>query len=93
VPKYSLTLICAFLAGAALATVVPSRTALAAELVPFAGYQGGTIVIKTRERRLYFALGDGRAIRYPVGVGKAGQQWAGVAYIEARRKIRWAPRR
>ena len=57
----------------------------AGELVPFAGYQGGTIVIKTKERRLYLSLGDGRAIRYPVGVGKVGQQWAGVAYIDGKR--------
>src|SRR6266851_5003767 len=28
----------------------------------------GTIIIKTSERRLYYVMGDGRAVRYPVGV-------------------------
>src|SRR3954452_12993945 len=43
------------------------------------GYSAGTVVVKTNERRLYFVMGDGRAIRYPVGVGKAGKQWAGTS--------------
>jgi lipoprotein-anchoring transpeptidase ErfK/SrfK len=30
-------------------------------------------------------LGDGRAIRYPVGVGKAGQAWHGRASVELKR--------
>jgi lipoprotein-anchoring transpeptidase ErfK/SrfK len=47
-------------------------------------YMPGTIVIKTRERRLYLELGGGRAIRYPVGVGRAGMQWAGTAYIDGK---------
>ena len=34
-------------------------------------YSAGTIVIKTNERRLYYVIGDGKAIRYPVGVGSA----------------------
>ena len=45
----------------------------ARETVRFKGYSAGTIVIKTNERRLYYVTGDGEAIRYPVGVGKAGQ--------------------
>jgi lipoprotein-anchoring transpeptidase ErfK/SrfK len=85
VPKNLVSLLFAFFVATAFTSVAPSSGALAGELVPFGGYQGGTIVIKTRERRLYFALGDGRAIRYPVGVGKAGQQWAGVAYIDGKR--------
>jgi lipoprotein-anchoring transpeptidase ErfK/SrfK len=32
----------------------------------------GTIVVRTGERRLYLVLGQGRALRYPVGVGRAG---------------------
>ena len=83
-PKTFLRFVCVFLAVAALASGAPASSARAGEVVPFAGYQGGTIVIKTKERRLYFALGDGRAIRYPVGVGKAGQQWAGVAYVDGK---------
>jgi len=47
-------------------------------------YSSGTIVIRTRERRLYLELGDGKAIRYPVGVGRAGMQWAGTSYINGK---------
>ena len=32
----------------------------------------GTIVVRTNERRLYLVLGQGRALAYPVGVGRAG---------------------
>jgi len=38
----------------------------------------GTIVILTNEGRLYYFVGSGEAIRYPVGVGRAGMQWSGV---------------
>jgi lipoprotein-anchoring transpeptidase ErfK/SrfK len=34
-------------------------------------------VISTAERRLYYVLGNGRAIRYAVGVGREGFQWSG----------------
>jgi lipoprotein-anchoring transpeptidase ErfK/SrfK len=44
----------------------------------------GTIVIRTGERRLYYVIGDGRAIRYPVGVGKPGKQWAGQTAIDGK---------
>ena len=42
----------------------------------------GTIIVRTHERRLYYVLGNGRAIRYPVGVGKVGMQWSGRSYIQ-----------
>jgi lipoprotein-anchoring transpeptidase ErfK/SrfK len=48
------------------------------------GYMPGTIVIRTGERRLYYYVGSGEAIRYPVGVGRAGMQWAGTAYIDGK---------
>jgi lipoprotein-anchoring transpeptidase ErfK/SrfK len=41
----------------------------------------GTIVVKTTERRLYYVLGDGRAIRYPIAVGMPGREWAGATTI------------
>jgi lipoprotein-anchoring transpeptidase ErfK/SrfK len=55
-------------------------------------YQPGTIVVRTNERRLYYVLGGGQAIRYPVGVGRAGKQWAGTSYID-RKYVRpaWSP--
>jgi lipoprotein-anchoring transpeptidase ErfK/SrfK len=64
----------------------------ARETVPFNGYSSGTIVIKTNERRLYYVLGDGRAVRYPVGVGRAGKQWFGNSSITGKYlKPAWSP--
>jgi lipoprotein-anchoring transpeptidase ErfK/SrfK len=52
----------------------------------------GTIVINTRERRLYLVLDGEVAIRYPVGVGRAGRQWQGRAVIDgAHIEPAWAP--
>ena len=48
------------------------------------GYLPGTIVIRTTERRLYYFVGSGEAIRYPVGVGRAGMQWSGTAFIDGK---------
>jgi lipoprotein-anchoring transpeptidase ErfK/SrfK len=63
------------------------------DMVGFRGdYLPGTIVVKTSERRLYLVLDDGHAVRYPVGVGKAGKQWAGVTKIDGKyRQPAWAP--
>jgi lipoprotein-anchoring transpeptidase ErfK/SrfK len=47
----------------------------------------GTIIINTRQRFLYLVLGDGRAKRYGVGVGRRGFQWSGTARIG--RKAKW----
>lgn len=56
------------------------------------GYAPGTIVVKTSERRLYLVLGEGRAVRYPVGVGKSGKQWAGTTRIDGKyRQPAWSP--
>ena len=69
--------LCAAIMFAALA--VAAAPASAREVVSFEmpGYSAGTIVVRTSERRLYLVVGDGQAIRYPVGVGRAGKQWAG----------------
>lgn len=41
----------------------------------------GTIIISTRKRYLYYVLGNGRALRYGIGVGRAGFKWSGVERI------------
>ena len=73
--------------------VVASRPASAREIVHFgAEAPAGTIVVRTAERRLYYVLGDGRAIRYPVGVGRAGKQWSGVTRIDGKYlRPAWSP--
>jgi len=63
-------------------------TAIPREVVSFSGtYRPGTIVINTSERRLYFVLPDGKAVRYGVGVGRPGFDWAGAQTIT--RKAEW----
>ncbi len=47
----------------------------------------GTIVIDTPARRLYYVLGNGRAMRYGIGVGRAGLALRGNAVIG--RKAEW----
>lgn len=72
-----------------------SAPALAEEIVAYAGGQrAGTILVKTGERRLYLILGKGKALRYTVGVGNAGKQWAGRSRIVRKmRRPAWAPPR
>ena len=43
----------------------------------------GTIVIDTPNKFLYFVQEDGKAIRYGIGVGRPGFEWAGVKTITA----------
>jgi lipoprotein-anchoring transpeptidase ErfK/SrfK len=47
----------------------------------------GTVIIDTGNTALYYVLGQGRAIRYGVGVGREGFTWAGVQTIS--RKAEW----
>jgi lipoprotein-anchoring transpeptidase ErfK/SrfK len=46
----------------------------------------GTIVINTPERMLYFVEGNGKAVRYGIGVGRPGFTWAGVHEVTAKRE-------
>ncbi|KGF67095.1 ErfK/YbiS/YcfS/YnhG family protein [Hoeflea sp. BAL378] len=41
----------------------------------------GTIIVDTPNRFLYFVLPGRKAVRYGIGVGKAGFAWEGEAYI------------
>lgn len=58
------------------------------ETVDYDGpYAGGTVVVNTGERRLYYVTGDGKAIRYGIGVGRPGFTWTGTHQIT--RKAEW----
>ena len=76
----------ALLAAAAALLSSSGPSAAAGERVAFAAgsLATGTIVVRTGERRLYLVLDHGQALRYPVGVGREGRQWAGDSYIEAK---------
>jgi lipoprotein-anchoring transpeptidase ErfK/SrfK len=85
--------IAAAVAAGVCGNVVASHPAAAREVVHFrAEAPAGTIVVRTGERRLYYVLGDGRAIRYPVGVGRAGKQWSGQTRIDGKYlRPAWSP--
>jgi lipoprotein-anchoring transpeptidase ErfK/SrfK len=52
----------------------------------------GTIVISTSQRRLYFVLGNGRAIQYGIGVGRPGFTWTGIKTVSMKREWpSWSP--
>src|SRR5271154_3239675 len=54
-------------------------------------YQGneraGTVIVDTAHTYLYLVLGDGRAMRYGIGVGREGFTWSGTQTIT--RKSEW----
>jgi lipoprotein-anchoring transpeptidase ErfK/SrfK len=57
-----------------------------------ANYRPGTIVINTRERRLYYVVGNGQAIRYGIGVGRDGFTWSGVRTVTSKKEWpSWTP--
>jgi len=87
-----------WLAAASAALLLVAGTAMpqsaqAREIVGFSGnYSSGTIVVKTGQRSLYYVLGNGKAVRYPVGVGRAGKQWTGTAMIDGKYlRPAWSP--
>ncbi|MCW5687831.1 MAG: L,D-transpeptidase [Pseudolabrys sp.] len=52
----------------------------------------GTIVIDTPNKFLYLVQGDGRALRYGVGVGRPGFMWAGTHRVSAKKEWPdWTP--
>ena len=73
--------------GRVLASPVPRQT------VNYDGpYAPGTIIVSTRERRLYFVLPDHQALKYGVGVGRAGFTWSGVTFVANKREWPdWTP--
>lgn len=78
-------------AAAALALValiaMPIAPAMAKKIVEFSsGYGAGTIVIVNKDRKLYYVLGGGKAIEYPVAIGRTAQVWTGKSRIS--RKVK-----
>jgi len=68
-------------------------TAIPREIVSYQTNQRpGTIVINSAERRLYFVMPDGKAVRYGVGVGRPGFDWAGSQTITRKaERPSWTP--
>jgi lipoprotein-anchoring transpeptidase ErfK/SrfK len=72
--------------GGASTSVLPER--LRRAMVNISTHEApGTVIIDTGNTALYYVLGQGRAIRYGVGVGREGFTWAGTQTIS--RKAEW----
>lgn len=63
------------------------------QLVDYSGKESaGTIVIDSSNKFLYLVEGNGRAMRYGIGVGREGFTWTGVKSITAKREWPdWTP--
>jgi lipoprotein-anchoring transpeptidase ErfK/SrfK len=63
------------------------------QIVPWEGFdEPGTLVVDPGQRFLYFVMDNGSAVRYGVGVGRAGFAWSGEAQIALKRRWpRWVP--
>lgn len=76
----------------ALLAAVPARAREAVAVEP--GWPAGAIVIRQSQRKLYFIAAPGQAIRYSVGVGKAGKAWYGQARVDGKYVApAWSPPR
>jgi len=63
------------------------------QLVEYHGKEGaGTIVVDTPNKFLFLVQGDGKALRYGIGVGRPGFTWSGVKTISAKKEWpAWTP--
>jgi len=63
------------------------------QLVDYHGTERpGTIVVDTPNKFLFLVQGDGKALRYGIGVGKPGFTWSGVKTISAKKEWPdWTP--
>jgi lipoprotein-anchoring transpeptidase ErfK/SrfK len=63
------------------------------QLVDYHGKESpGTIVVDTPNKFLFLVQGDGKALRYGIGVGKPGFTWSGIKTISAKKEWPdWTP--
>jgi lipoprotein-anchoring transpeptidase ErfK/SrfK len=63
------------------------------QLVDYQGSESpGTIVVDTPNKFLFLVQGNGRALRYGIGVGRPGFTWSGVKQISAKKEWPdWTP--
>jgi lipoprotein-anchoring transpeptidase ErfK/SrfK len=63
------------------------------QLVPYHGFADpGSLIVDPTQRFLYLVMQDGMALRYGVGVGRAGFAWSGEATVGMKRRWpRWLP--
>jgi lipoprotein-anchoring transpeptidase ErfK/SrfK len=63
------------------------------QMVDYHGKESaGTIVVDTPNKFLFLVQGDGKAMRYGIGVGRPGFTWSGVKQISAKKEWpAWTP--
>jgi lipoprotein-anchoring transpeptidase ErfK/SrfK len=63
------------------------------QIVDYDGREGpGTIVVDTPNKFLYLVQGNGKAMRYGIGVGRPGFTWSGIKQISAKKEWPdWTP--
>jgi lipoprotein-anchoring transpeptidase ErfK/SrfK len=63
------------------------------QIVSYSGREpAGTIIVDTPNTYLYYVLGNGRAVRYGIGVGREGFTWSGTkAVAEKKEWPDWVP--
>jgi lipoprotein-anchoring transpeptidase ErfK/SrfK len=65
----------------------PQAASIAREIISYSGpHAPGTLIVSTKERRLYLVLSGGKAVRYGIGVGRPGFEWAGVKTVTMKRE-------
>jgi lipoprotein-anchoring transpeptidase ErfK/SrfK len=89
------TFIASTLAATALPQVLSARAAYdpSPQEVRIKGkYQPGHLLVLPRNHYLYFVTAPGKALRYGVGVGKAGLEFTGTATIDVKKEWpTWRP--
>lgn len=68
----------------ACSAILPAPAHASQQLAVPAHWPAGEIIISQQARRLYFTLGNGAALSYPVAVAKPGKEWRGEARIEGK---------
>jgi lipoprotein-anchoring transpeptidase ErfK/SrfK len=73
--------------------VAPAATFRRGKIVAFeTAAQDGDIIVDTKANRLYFVLGNGRAVMYRVATAKRGFEWKGSHEVSAKAKWpNWRP--
>ncbi len=74
--------------GGAKAVNPKASSSIRRQDVKYTGpYGPNTIIVNTTERRLYYVYEKGKALKYGIGVGREGFEWAGTNTIT--RKAEW----
>jgi lipoprotein-anchoring transpeptidase ErfK/SrfK len=54
--------------------------------------KAGTVIVDTGAKHLYYVMGDGKAMRYGIGVGREGFEWKGTSRVAMKKEWPvWTP--